>query len=132
MKGGQYPDYTLRLYRRGKGELPQKSIHEQAIVEGDVGYLRNPLLHYSFPNFSSYIKRFNKYTKNLALEMKNNHTKRDIKSLFLYLFFKPVFEFFRIYIRHKGFLDGWQGFVFALFSSLRFPVGYIKYSKSKL
>src|SRR3989344_2002590 len=30
MKGGQYPDYTLRLYKRGKGRLPQKDVHEQA------------------------------------------------------------------------------------------------------
>src|SRR3989344_3380524 len=29
MKGGQYPDYTLRLYRKGKGRLPQKDVHEQ-------------------------------------------------------------------------------------------------------
>lgn len=33
-KGGQYPDYTLRLYRNGKGHLPQKSVHEQAVVDG--------------------------------------------------------------------------------------------------
>src|SRR3989338_7619182 len=33
MKGGQYPDYTIRLYKRGKGRLPQKDVHEQAVVE---------------------------------------------------------------------------------------------------
>ena len=43
MKGGQYPDYTLRLYRRGMGRLPQKSVHEQAIVEGKVEYLKIPI-----------------------------------------------------------------------------------------
>src|SRR3989344_3749890 len=32
-KGGAYPDYTMRLYRRGKGRLPCKSVHEQAVVE---------------------------------------------------------------------------------------------------
>lgn len=39
-KGGQYPDYTLRLYRKGKGALPQKSVHEQAVINGKVGYLK--------------------------------------------------------------------------------------------
>ncbi|KKU64800.1 MAG: Glycosyl transferase family 2, partial [Candidatus Amesbacteria bacterium GW2011_GWA1_47_16] len=29
-KGGQYPDPTLRLYRRGFGRLPEKDVHEQA------------------------------------------------------------------------------------------------------
>ena len=46
-KGGQYPDHTLRLYRRGKGRLPCKSVHEQAQVIGNVKYLTNPLLHLS-------------------------------------------------------------------------------------
>lgn len=32
----------------------------------------------------------------------------------------------KAYIRHKGFMDGFPGFVFALFSSLRFPIAYIK------
>lgn len=26
-KGGQYPDYTMRLYKRGKGNLPAKDVH---------------------------------------------------------------------------------------------------------
>ena len=31
------------------------------------------------------------------------------------------------YLRHKGFVDGFAGFVFALFSGLHFPVAFIKY-----
>ena len=42
-KGGQYPDYTLRLYRRGEGRLPGNDVHEQASVEGKVEYLKNDL-----------------------------------------------------------------------------------------
>jgi hypothetical protein len=44
-----------------------------------------------------------------------------------YLFAKPAHWMLTAYGRHKGFLDGWQGFVFALFSALRFPVSYILY-----
>ena len=35
MKGGQYPDYQLRLYRKGKVHFELKDVHEQAIVEGE-------------------------------------------------------------------------------------------------
>ena len=126
-KGGQYPDYTLRLYKRGKGRLPGKSVHEQAVVEGKVGYLRNDLLHMRDKKFSIYLDRFNRYTDLLASEIKEKRTKINIITFCQFIFLKPSFWFLKSYIRHKGFMDGFPGFVFALFSSLRFPIGYIKF-----
>lgn len=135
MKGGQYPDYTLRLYRHGKGKLPQKSVHEQAEVEGKVGYLKHPLLHYPYKDFSMYIEKWNRYTDLIAQEIKGGlRNKNMMTHLFYmigYLFIKPIYWFVNTYIRHKGFYDLWPGFVFSLFSSLRFPVSYIKYTMSK-
>lgn len=127
MKGGQYPDYTLRLYRRGKGNLPQKDVHEQAVVEGKVGYLKYPLLHMADPEFSRYLKRFNRYTDIIATQLKND--KINYKSPFVYLNYlvlKPGYWFILAYGRHKGFMDSWQGFVFSFFSAMRFPVSFIK------
>ena len=46
-----------------------------------------------------------------------------------YLIAKPGHWMLTTYIRHKGFVDSWQGFVFSLMSSLRFPVSYILYLK---
>lgn len=131
MKGGQYPDYTIRLYRRGKGKLPQKSVHEQAVVDGKVGYLKHPLLHHPYKNFSMYIEKWDRYTDLIASEIKKELQNKSIFINFfnmtLYIFIKPNFWFINTYIRHKGFMDGWQGFLFSFFSSLRFPVGYLKY-----
>lgn len=130
MKGGQYPDYTLRLYEKGKGKLPQKDVHEQATVEGKIGYLSEPLLHYSYKNFSSYIYKWSKYTDFLALQikdkLKNKNLLIKIGYAFGYLFIKPSHWFITTYIRHKGFMDLGPGFIFSLFSALRFPVAYLK------
>ncbi len=126
-KGGQYPDYTLRLYKNGKGRLPCKSVHEQAIVEGKTGYFKNPLLHYPYPDFSHYLEHFNLYTSILAEEYKKDKVKINNISLLNFFFLKPLLWFFSSYFRHKGFLDGFPGFIFALFSSMRFAVAYIKY-----
>lgn len=123
-KGGQYPDYTLRLYRKGKGRLPAKDVHEQAEVVGGTGYLKNPLLHTADKTFDTYIVRWNRYTELLSSQI----DKPDFAEYFL---FKPIGWFLRAYIRHKGFMDGFPGFVFAFFSSLRFPVTYIKYEIKK-
>ncbi len=126
-KGGQYPDYTLRLYKRGKGRLPAKDVHEQAKVVGKVGYLKNNLLHLRDKNFSDYLERFNRYTDLLALQMKEAGFKANIFSFLNFIFLKPTIWFIKVYIRHRGYVDGFSGFIFSLFSSLRFPVSYIKY-----
>lgn len=130
-KGGQYPDYTLRLYRNGKGRLPQLSVHEQAEVEGKVGYLKNPLIHIADPSFKRYIKRWDRYTNLIAKEIEDKNIGYNPIFAIKYLFILPIWWFLLTYIRHKGFVDLWQGFVFSFFSALRFPVAYLKYLKRK-
>lgn len=129
MKGGVYPDYTLRLYRRGKGKLPMKDVHEQAVVEGKVGYLKSPLEHISDPEFGRYLIRFNRYTNLIATELEDNKTSKNFLSFVKHIIILPICWFVWTYGRHKGFMDGWQGFIFSFFSAMRFPVGYIKYLK---
>ena len=126
-KGGQYPDYTLRLYRKGKGNLPAKDVHEQAVVEGTVGFLKNDMLHYGTPNFENYLTRNNKYTSLMAEQMEEKRISVNFISAFNHLIILPTKEFLWIYIRHRGYVDGFPGFIFALFSGLRFAIAYIKY-----
>lgn len=130
-KGGQYPDYTLRLYKKGKGRLPCKTVHEQAEVEGKVGYLKNDLLHLADPTFSRYLVRFGRYTSLIADELEEKKVKLNFLNLLNYLFIKPLWWFLLTFFRHKGFVDGFPGFVFSLFSGMRFSVGYIKYWERK-
>ena len=130
-KGGQYPDYTLRLYRKGKGRLPQKSVHEQAEVSGTVGFLKNPLIHIADPSFSRYIKRWGRYTNLIATELREKNIGYNPIFAIKYILILPIWWFLLTYIRHKGFMDSWQGFVFSFFSSLRFPTAYFKYIKRK-
>lgn len=130
-KGGQYPDYTLRLYKRGKGRLPAKDVHEQAEVLGKVGYLKNDLLHFRDTNFKKYLDGLNRYTSIMTIHMSQESLKINAVSFFDYFLVKPIWWFLKTYIRHKGFMDFWQGFVFSFFSALRFPLAYIKYWRSK-
>lgn len=125
-KGGQYPDYTLRLYRKGKGRLPQKDVHEQAVVQGSTSYLKNDLLHIRDRNFEIYIERFNRYTDILASQIKVSGVKIGFPSFVNFVIFKPSFWFIKTYIRHRGYVDGFPGFIFALFSAFRFPVAFFK------
>lgn len=133
MKGGQFPDYTLRLYRKGKGHLPQVHVHEQAEVVGKVGYLKHSLLHYPYKNFMSYLVKWNRYNDLLASQIKENlKDKNQVSKTVLgtgYMLVKPAHWFLTTFVRHKGFMDLWPGFVFSFFSAIRFPISYLKYLK---
>ncbi|MDP1743375.1 MAG: glycosyltransferase family 2 protein [Candidatus Amesbacteria bacterium] len=126
-KGGQYPDPTMRFYRNGKGRLPAQDVHEQAQVDGEVGYFKNDLLHYRDTSFEKYLAGFNRYTSFIASQLREKKEKLNIINAFNYLVVKPIYTFLLVYLRHRGYVDGFPGFVFALFSGLRFAIAYIKY-----
>jgi glycosyltransferase involved in cell wall biosynthesis len=123
--GGVYPDGVIRLVRKDQAHFPCKSVHEQIAVNGKVGWLQNPLYHIDSPTFKRYIERNNRYINLMAdqLSQKNQNPFTPVQ----YLLFSPIWWFILTFIRHKGFLDSWQGLVFSFFSSLRFPRAYLKY-----
>jgi glycosyltransferase involved in cell wall biosynthesis len=128
-KGGQYPDYVIRLVKNGKAQFPCKSVHEQITIDGNVGYLVSPLDHVSYRSTEDYWRKADRYTTLAAIEMKQSHTPKTVSTWFLYNIIKPIRTFVSIFIRHKGFLDGGYGFVFAYWSALHFLIAYKKFTK---
>ncbi len=126
--GGVYPDGVIRLVDRRYAHLPCVDVHEQFVIDGRVGWLKNPLFHIDSPTFSRYWQRNNRYTALIGDQIKNE--KKNLLTPLRYLIFFPLRWFLLTSFRHKGILDGWRGILFAFFSSLRFPIGYMKYLKS--
>ena len=126
-KGGVYPDRTIRLYRRGVAHFPCKTVHENVAVKGIVGSMKNDLLQYADPEFGRYLKRWVRYN---ALDVKLLAEQGAAPSFFQYCLWKPVSTFVSMFGRHKGFMDGWQGFVFAFFSSIRYIDIYLRYRRT--
>ncbi|NMB56467.1 glycosyltransferase family 2 protein [Candidatus Beckwithbacteria bacterium] len=135
-KGGVYPDYVIRLFRNGKGNfkhydiidngITTSNVHAQISIDGKIGYLTKDLIHYGDKSIDRYFTRFNRYT---SLEAENLHKlgfKANFGQFLNYVFYKPVYWFFKRFLRHRGYIDGFTGFTFALFSSLHYPVIYIK------
>ena len=127
--GGVYPDGVIRLIRRKKAYLPCKDVHEQMVVAGKVGWLKNDLYHIDSPTFARYLKRNSRYIDLIAKELAEKTESKSLKSQIDYTVLKPITWFLLTFVRHKGFLDGYQGFIFSLFSALRFPRAYIRYKK---
>jgi glycosyltransferase involved in cell wall biosynthesis len=126
MKGGQYPDAVIRLYVAGKAKLPQKDVHEQMVVDGEVGWANGHLLHYSNPSFTDYMRKFNTYTSFKAQQWMDDGMKANFFGSLHYMGFLPFWTFLKLYLRHRGYVDGYPGFVFALMSGLHFTVAYLK------
>ena len=124
---GVYPDGVIRLVKKGKARFPSKSVHEQIELEGEVGWLSGDLLHYDSPTLKRYLSRLNRYTDLKAQELKNSKTPKNIFSFLRFTFLLPTYYFLLLFIRHKGFLDGVNGFLWSFFSALHYPIAYFKY-----
>lgn len=125
-KGGQYPDPVIRLYLKGKARLPQKDVHEQMTVKGEIGWAEGHLLHYANPSFDDYLRKFNTYTSFRASQWQEANWGLTFGHTLYAFIYKPIEVFFLLFVRHKGFVDGYPGFVFALMSGLHYPVAYLK------
>jgi glycosyltransferase involved in cell wall biosynthesis len=126
---GTYPDGVIRLVRKGFAHFPAKSVHEQIEINGATAWLENDLLHYSNPNLTKYFTGLKRYTDISADDLYNNQIKPNIILFCEYCFIKPILLFINLYFRHLGFLDGWRGFLFSLFSSWHYPVIYLKLTR---
>lgn len=129
--GGAYPDGVIRLVRKGKTYFPCKSVHEQIVIEGRVGWLQNDLLHFDSPNFKRYLERNSRYINLIADDLMRDKIGKNTVQIINYFIIKPVNWFLLTQIIHKGILDGWQGIVFSFFSALRFPRAYFRYLRGK-
>lgn len=124
---GVYPDGVIRLFCKSKAKYPAKSVHEQLVVKGRVDWLENDLIHFDSPTFSKYLTRANRYTTLTAKELKKEGVPINLVNHFKYLIWKPKLTFFSLYFRHKGFLDGFPGFVFSFMSGLHWTIAWMKY-----
>jgi glycosyltransferase involved in cell wall biosynthesis len=123
---GQYPDPVIRFFQNGKASLPAKDVHEQMEVDGTIGWLRGELDHCATPDFGRYLSRENRYSSLTAGKLKKIGLKITLKNTLNYLFFKPLVTFLSLYFRYRGFLDGFPGFVFSLYSGFHHAFSYMK------
>lgn len=132
-KGGQYPDYTIRLYKNGVAKFPCKSVHEQVEIakpsahnDTFIGYLKSDLLHYPYPTFKEYLDKWARYALLEAEILYKKGARPSLSNHLLYFVWYPKLWFLKTYFRHLGLADGFAGFVFSLFSALRYIVTYCK------
>lgn len=107
---GWSPDWVVRLFRRGSAKFSDDLVHEKLLVQGNIGDLKSPLLHLSFPDFESVLDKANRYSTAGAQAMALKGKDASLYGAIGHGFW----AFFRTYVLRRGFLDGQLGLALAI------------------
>ena len=119
---GWNPDYVDRLFQRGSARFSDDLVHERLITSGQVAKLENPMLHYSFMNYSQVLQKIDRYsTASAEQAFAKGKTSTPLKAVL-----HGAWSFFRTYFLRAGFLDGPQGFTLAMSNAQGTYYRYVK------
>jgi (heptosyl)LPS beta-1,4-glucosyltransferase len=105
---GWYPDYQLRLLERAAARFdPLRVVHELAVIDGEIGYLREPLIHLNYRNLGEFVEKQERYCHLEAERWLATFGRPRPRALLG----QPVREFWRRYIVLQGFREGVLGLV---------------------
>jgi glycosyltransferase involved in cell wall biosynthesis len=108
--GGLYPDWQVRLFRRGEGRFVEHAVHESVSVTGGVARLGGHLEHRSYRDVADFLARADRYAALAAEEwLASGRPARPLLDLVV----RPAGRFLAMYVARAGFLDGWRGFLLA-------------------
>jgi glycosyltransferase involved in cell wall biosynthesis len=111
---GVYPDYQVRLFRRGIAQYNDVAVHENLIVDGEIGTLAGHLDHYTERRIRDHFKKFGLYTTLAAQEKAK--TVRTVG--WIDLVFRPLVILVKTYVLKQGFRDGVPGLIVCVFKSM--------------
>jgi len=120
---GWYPDYVLRLFRRGKARFDDAPVHERVICDGAVRRLDQALIHHPVLRLEDALSRMDRYSTASAETLAASGRKVS--------FFAGIghgfFAFIKTYVLRAGFLDGAEGFLLAVANA---EGSYYRYMKA--
>lgn len=119
---GWYPGRVARLFHKDRASFNDAAVHEGLQINGTIGALKHDLLHFTDPNLYHYLAKFNRYTTLASGEQFRKGKKFKRTDLII----RPWWQFVKMYIIRRGFLDGKQGLLLAFFSS---AYVFTKYAK---
>lgn len=119
--GDWYPNYQLRLFRKGFGQFQGINPHDKVFVKGKTRYLKGDIYHFTYKNFSHQLRTIDNYSNIFA-----DLSEHDKAFSLLQLIFRPFYKFIRGYFLKRGFLDGLPGFIIATSSAFYVFVKQVK------
>lgn len=112
--GGTYPDYVKRLFKKDFFKGYKGVLHEQPIIDGELGYLTSDLLHYTHRDLTSMVKKTIVWTDTEAQALFKSGHPPIVWWRFIRMMFTKIYQ--RL-IKEKMYKDGQVGWVSVLFES---------------
>jgi glycosyltransferase involved in cell wall biosynthesis len=107
---GWSPDYVDRLFKRGTAHFSDDLVHERLIPNGPAAKLENPMLHFSFMDFSQVLQKIDRYsTASAEQAFAKGRRSSPLKAIL-----HGLWAFIRTYFMRAGFLDGQEGLALAI------------------
>ena len=119
---GWYPDYVLRLFKRGSGKFSDSLVHEIVQMTGTTAKFKNPLLHYSYLTTDDVERKVEQYSTAAAQQMFQSGKQSSWAKAVL----RGGWAFVRTYLMRMGVLDGRAGLNIARMNA---RTTYLKYRK---
>ncbi|MFC1667162.1 glycosyltransferase family 2 protein [Candidatus Omnitrophota bacterium] len=119
---GWSPDYNIMLHKRDKGVCSDKE-GGLLIVDGEIGYLKNRLIHYSHTEISKTINKENM----LSTREAKFFLKAKVLFRKIFILTKALRNFRKTYWKQGGYKDGMHGLSFCLIFSFNKFLIYAKY-----
>lgn len=126
--GGWWPDSQMRLLNKRFFKTWPKEIHSTPILDGKLGFLTQPFLHYFHGDIEKMVEKTIIYENIEATLLYQAHRPASTP-----IFFRKFFgELFRRLVRKKGFLDGHLGIIESMYQAFSKTITYIYlYEKTK-
>jgi len=106
---GWWPDYVLRLFRRGRARFSDDMVHERVIADGKIETLSLPIMHETFVDLEDLVDKMNRYSTHGARQLQREGKSSSLVEAIA----RALWAFFRTYVLRAGFLDGREGFMLA-------------------
>ena len=120
--GGWWPDYVTRLWKRGQARFSDSRVHERVLVDGSLGRLGTPLIHYTYDTIEQAYEKANRYSTLGAQQMFEAGRRASVFDAAV----RAAWTFVRTYVIRLGMLDGAPGFALARYNA---HTTYEKYRK---
>jgi len=114
---GWQSDKVIRLFKRDECRYQSKHVHAEIEAKGEIGFLKQKLIHYTYKDLPSYLKKADRYTTWGALDRFHSFSRSGRTIGLPYLMLRPFGRFLRHYFLRLGILDGTHGFVVSALSA---------------
>jgi glycosyltransferase involved in cell wall biosynthesis len=118
-----WPDYQLRLFRKGAGKFPEKHVHEMLHIDGVTEKLQFPMEHENYDTVSQYIYKLDRiYTENEASQIIASGKKVTWIDAIRF----PVNDFLKTFFAQKGYKDGLHGLQLSILQAFYASIVFAK------